>query len=237
MVCVTRSAVLMVLTAAQLSGQGFQTTPPRLTATGEGQVRVAPDRATVFIGVQTRGANAAGAASENARRQRAIIDTVKALGIPSTSISTQGYSVSPDIKYDNQTGAQKVNGYVVNNTVRVELSKIDQVGQVIDAGLAKGANEIGGVQFSLSNAVEARRAAIADAVRAARLDAEAMASAANGSVGPLIELSTSSPVYRPVFAASAMRTASTPTPIDAGEQVVTASVSAAWQFVPRPPSP
>src|ERR1051325_8075231 len=237
MVCVTRSAVLMVLTAAQLSGQGVQTTPPRLTATGEGQVRVAPDRATVFIGVQTRGANAAGAASENARRQRAIIATVTTLGIPTTSISMQEYSVTPDINYDNQAGAQKVNGYVVNNTVRVELSKIDQVGQVIDAGLAKGANEIGGVQFSLSNAVEARRAAIADAVRAARLDAEAMASAANGSVGPLIELSTSSPVYRPVFAASAMRTASTPTPIEAGEQVVTASVSAAWQFVPRPPSP
>lgn len=234
---VTRFAGLMVLAATRLVGQGSPAAPPRLMVTGEGQVRVTPDRATVFVGVQTRGATASGAASENARRQRAIIDTVKALGVPAQAISTQGYSVSPDVKYDNQSGTQKVNGYVVNNTVRVELLRIDQVGLVIDAGLAKGANEIGGVQFSLSNVADARRAAIADAVRAARLDADAMAAAANGSVGQLIELSSQTPMYRPVFAAAAMRTASAPTPVEAGEQVVTASVSVSWQFVPKPPGP
>jgi uncharacterized protein len=212
--------------------------PPRIVTSGEGQTHVTPDRATVFAGVQTHALTAAAAAADNARRQRAIIDTIKALGIPAAQIGTQNYSVSPEMRYDSNGGNPKVTGYAVTNTVRVELKNIEQVGRVIDASLAKGANEINGVQFGVSNLADVRREAIADAVKNARADAEALAAASGGSVGPLLEISSSGPVYRPLMSSMAIggtAGARTPTPVEPGEQTVTASVSVTWQFLPKPP--
>jgi len=204
---------------------------------GEGEVRVTPDRATIFVGVQTRALTAATAASENARRQRAIIDTVRALGVPIEQIATQNYSVTPEMTYPQVGGTPKLTGYVVDNTVRVELKKIDLVGAVIDAALAKGSNQINGVQFSVADIATPRRSAIADAVRNAKADAEALAAASGGSLGSLLEMSTSGPIVRPMMMSGPtmqLRSA-TPTPVQPGEQVVSANVTATWTFVPKPP--
>jgi uncharacterized protein YggE len=217
-------------------GQAVVPQPPRLVTSGEGETRVTPDRATVFVGVQTRALTASAAGAENARRQKAILDTLKAMGIPPDQLATQNYSVSPEMRYDpTGVASPKVVGYVVSNTVRVELKKMDQVGSVIDAALAKGANQIGGVQFGVSTVADARRIAISAAVRDARADAEAMAAAAGGSVGQLLELSSSTPPYRPRMSDIAMKVegmARAQTPIEPGEQVITATVSAVWQFIP-----
>jgi uncharacterized protein YggE len=210
--------------------------PPRLMTSGEGQTRVTPDRATVLIGVQTRALTAAAAGSDNARRQKAVLDTLKALGIPPEQLATQNYSVSPEMRYDPNGSNPKVTGYTVSNTVRVELKKLDQVGAVIDASLAKGANQIAGVQFSVSNVAEVRRTALAEAVRAARADAEVLAKAAGGTLGPLIEMTSAGSTDRPMMAQLQMRGAGAAgdatTPVEAGEQIISASVSATWQFIP-----
>src|SRR5262249_8014516 len=132
-------------------------------------------------------------------------------------------------------GPGRVVGYTVSNVVRVELKRIEQVGAVVDASLAKGANQINGIQFSSSTAAEARRTAMADAVRDARADAEALAKAAGGSVGPLIEVTSTAPPIRPMYADLAMRASAKvemATPIEPGEQVISATVSVIWQFVP-----
>jgi uncharacterized protein YggE len=141
------------------------------------------------------------------------------------------------MKYDPNGSNPRVTGYTVSNTVRVELKRIDQVGSVIDAALAKGANQIAGIQFSVSNMAEVRRTALGEAVRSARADAEVLAKAAGGTLGPLIEMTSSAPSYRPMMAQVQMRGVSEAaageiTPIQAEEQVVTASVSVIWQFIP-----
>ena len=238
MLTVVVAASVMLSSAARSQMMPPQP-PPRIITAGEGQTRAVPDRATVLVGVQTRGPSAAAAGADNAKRQRAILDTLKSLGIPSEQIATQNYSVSPEMRYEpNGSAPPKVVGYIVSNTVRVELKKMEQVATVIDASLAKGANQIDGVQFSVSNIADVRRTAIADAVRSARGDAEALASAAGGMVGPLLEISSSGPVYRPMFSAAAMKAegmSRAPTPIEPGEQTITASVSTTWQFVQKPP--
>jgi uncharacterized protein YggE len=217
-------------------GQILSPSPPRIVTSGEGQIRATPDRATVLVGVQTRALTAALAGADNARRQKAILDTLKALGIPPEQLMTQNYSVSPEMRYDPNGASPKVTGYTVSNTVRVELKKMEQVGPVIDASLAKGANQIAGIQFSVSNVADARRIAMAEAVRNARADAEALAKAAGGSLGPLIEMTTSGPVYRPMMqtmeAPGEVMATRMATPIQPGEQVITASVWATWQFIP-----
>ncbi|HTR78609.1 MAG TPA: SIMPL domain-containing protein, partial [Gemmatimonadaceae bacterium] len=63
-------------------------TGPEITASGQGDVRVTPDRATIYLGVQTRASTAAAAAADNARTQRDILDTLRAIGFTSQELST-----------------------------------------------------------------------------------------------------------------------------------------------------
>lgn len=218
------------LDAQAASNQG----PPRIIATGTGEARVSPDRATIFVGVQSRAATAAAAGADNARRQKAVLDTLKALGLTSDQLSTLNYNVSPEMQYNQNGGSPRVTGYVVTNTVRADVRKIDDVGRLIDAALGKGANEISSLQFYSSKADSARRAAMAEAVRNARADAEALAAAAGGSVGPILEMSTSSPPVRPFSEMPmAKMAAAQPTPIEPGQQTISASVNVRFTFVPK----
>lgn len=74
------------------------------------------------------------------------------------------------------------------------MRRVDQVGTLIDAALGGGVNVVGSLRFYSSRADEARRLALADAVTKGALDGDAMARAAGGTLGPLIEMSTSGPV-------------------------------------------
>jgi uncharacterized protein len=216
---------------------GSAAMPPQIVVAGVGETRVTPDRAVINIGVYSRAATAAAAARDNARKQQAIIDTVRALGISREQISTTQFNVSPEMRHIPQTGRNEITGYSVSNTVRVEVRQLDQVAAAIDAALAKGANQINSLDFSVSNADEPRRRALMQAIERARLDAEAMARAAGGSLGTVLELSTGYapiPIMRREMAmASAGRLqADVATPIEPGEEMIRAVVTARWQFVP-----
>jgi uncharacterized protein YggE len=208
---------------------------PQVVASATGEAQLTPDRAAVYIGVQTRASKANAAARDNAQRQGAIIDAIVALGIPREQISTENYRVSPDTRFDQATQRSSVIGYVVSNVVRVEVRRIDQIGSLLDTALAKGANQINSLDFFASNADSARHEALAQGVARARSDAEAMARAAGGTLGPLIELGTADtgprPVYRVMATMDAVRAA--PTPIEPGQQKIQVSVTARWQFVAR----
>ena len=90
------SAVLAtsIALAPIASAQSAPTMTPQVVTTGTGEVQLSPDRATVLVGVQSRAATVALATADNARRQRAIIDTLRALGLGSDQITTVNYNVS-----------------------------------------------------------------------------------------------------------------------------------------------
>lgn len=226
--------------AAQQAAQPSRWQGPDVVTSATGEARVTPDRAQIFIGVQTRAATAAQAGTDNARKTRAVIDAVKARGIPAEQIATSEYNLYPEYDQREQPreGPQtpRVIGYVVNNTVRIEVRRLDQVGAIIDATLAAGANMVNTIQFFASNVDAARRSALAEAVSRARGDAEALAKAAGGSLGALLELNTQSQPVRPVFGGERlmMRDAAAvaQTPIEPGQQTLTVWVSGRWGFEP-----
>lgn len=220
------------------SAQGLNVASPAasIVTSGTGEAKVTPDRAAVMVNVQTRASTAAAAAAENARRTTAVLDAVGKLGVPKSQLTTEGYSVNPEMVYGSgQT--PRVTGYVVTNTVRAETHRPDQAGAIIDAALGAGANMINGLSFYAASIDEPRREAIAAAVASARADAEAMAHAAGGSLGDLLELSTQGPTIppRPMYDMSVMarKADAAPTPVNPGEQNVSVFVSARWRFVAR----
>jgi uncharacterized protein len=231
-------ALLSFFALAAPTAHAQQSAPfpaPVITTSAVGEERVVPDRARLSIGVQTQAPTAADASSRNARLQRSVIDTLRALGVPQERITTSGYNVYPEQVYVEATRRNRITGYNVQNTVVVDLHRVDQVGPALDAVLAKGANLVSSLAFYSSDAEGARRRALANAVQRARLDAEAIARAAGGQLGALLEVSAVGFPDRPrpmVEMAMQARVAdAAPTPISEGTQTVTASVTVRWAFV------
>ena len=209
---------------------------PQIITAARGEVRVTPDRATIHISVQTRATTAAAAANENAAKQKAVFDALRALGLESDQLSTVNYSVYPEQRYEPNREPVVV-GYNVTNTLLVDVKKLSQVGPVIDAALSKGANMITSLQFYASNTDEARRTAIGSAIQKARLDAEAAARAAGGSLGGLLEISIGAYYAPPPSPLAVTRgqvaAVAEATPISPGEQTLSVDVNTRWRFVGR----
>jgi uncharacterized protein YggE len=234
------AAALPLAVAAQTSPT--PEAPPAIVVTAEGKRTMAPDRASVFLSVHNRGRTPTLAGTENARIATAIRNAVQALGIDRAQISTMNYNVQPDI--DIIQGPQgretrRDSAYIATNTVRVEIRNLDLVSRVIDTALTVGATNVMSVSYWLADAARARRDATVEAVRVARENAEAIAAAAGGSLGDLMELTTQ-PVRilgpQPVMMAAegyarADMIAAAPTPVSPRDIDVTAYVTARWKFV------
>jgi uncharacterized protein YggE len=198
----------------------------RIVVTGEGTASARPDRARVTVGVRTARPSAADALAANNRRTRAVIEAVRQVGVPSAAIETRALSMR------RQTGegdtAASGRRYVVTNAVRVD-SDVDQVGAVIDEAVAAGANRVSGIAFATADedalANEARRRA----VRAARAKAELLAQEAGVSLGPVRAIvEGGGPGPRPVMRAAR----AAPTPVEAGQAEVRATVTVTFALEP-----
>lgn len=229
---------LLCLSLASVAAAQESTRPqvPQIVVSATGEVKVTPDRATISIGVQSRAATAAAAAGQNSQKQRAVIEAIKARGVPTEQISTSNFNVIPETRYDREgQQAPRTTSYLVVNTVTVELKRVDQVGPVIDAALAAGANQINSLAFSVQNADSARRAALASAMAKAKADAEVIARAAGGTLGSLIEaaaMDVGGP--RPMFMrAEAAMVADKSVPVEPGQETISAGINARWQFLQR----
>jgi uncharacterized protein YggE len=95
--------------------------------------------------------------------------------------------------------------------------------------LGAGANRIESVNFGVADVEQPRRQALAAAVAQARSLGEAMAEAAGGRLGPLIELRMQGALPVPAYR-EAMVAQEAMTPILPGEVTVTATVQARWTF-------
>ena len=227
------SAVLSACTSlpAQTSTPPSREITPVISSSGEGRREMAPDKATIILGVETRAKTPAAAASANADRMTAIRAALVRAGVAERDIATARYSLGLHFGR-NEADTQ----YVAANLVTVTTRQLDQVGRIIDTGLGAGANNINQLQYDLTDRTAAQAEALGDAVANARRQAEVMAEAAGGRLGELIELGTQPGEYRPFFAGdmamARMQSAAAPTPVSPGAVTVMAMVNARWRFVP-----
>lgn len=201
-------------------------TAPTIVVVGEGRVEAVPDMATLRLGVQER-ADSPGAALERvSEATRAVLDRIEAAGVPSRDVQTSELSLGAVWEYDQDRQGQRLAGYEASNVVTVRARDLDGLGPLLDGVVAAGATRFDGLQFGLSESValqdEARRRAVADALRKAALYAEA-AGVPLGPVTRIGEESTGLP--RPPTLRSADMAMSEAVPIAQGEIEVVARVT------------
>ena len=161
----------------------------QLVTKGRGETRIAPDRATVELAIETRGADPAEARRLNGRKEAAVLGKLRALGVPTSDVTTVAYLGG------DWESSMRERDNIARSVIRIVLRQPQQVSSVVDSALEAGASRVVSVKFTSSRESEARRTALASAIAEARADAEAMARAAGGTLGALVEL-TSEPTER-----------------------------------------
>lgn len=201
-----------------------------LSATGE--VTRVPDLATISAGVVTRSNTATAAIQQNANRMERVRAALKSAGIADRDIQTSNLSLNPEYRYENNL-PPKLTGYTASNQVSIRFRDIRNSGQILDALVSQGANQISGPNLSIDHPEAALDEARAKAAAAGRARAELYARALGMRVVRLLSVSESggyaAPPPMPVMMeARAMDSAQTK--IDPGEQKLQVSLAMTFEL-------
>jgi hypothetical protein len=205
-----------------------------LTVNGTGKVYLTPDIAYITIGVHTEDENATKAVADNNTQTQKVIDVLKSEGIAEKDIQTTNFSIYPQKEYDSEGKPTGKIVYIVDNSVYVTVRDLDKVGDVLDATVQAGANNISGIQFDVADKSAALSQARKSAVEDAEAKAQELASAAGVSLGAVqtISESTSSapiPMYD-MRAAAPMAAEAASVPVQAGQMLLTIDVNIVYEI-------
>jgi uncharacterized protein YggE len=200
-----------------------------VTVAATGTVSVQPDIAHVSAGVVSEADTAREALQRNSDTMKQLIDGLKSGGVDAKDIRTTTFRVEP--RYDNPRNgrAASVVGYRVVNQVTITARDLAKLGELLDKLVGLGANQMGSISFEVSSAEtlkdEARKQAMANALRRARLLAEA----AGATVGEALTIAEEvfPPPPRP-YPAGRVAMSAESVPIEQGSQMLEVRVQVTW---------
>ena len=205
---------------------------PALNLSAYGEVKAAPDMATISFGVVVEAPTAAEAMSQNAARMAQVMTALRRAGIEARNVQTSGLNLSAQYDYvENQP--PKLRGYQASNQVTVIIDDLTRVGTTADAVVAAGVNQINGIGFGLRDPSAAENQARQIAVRNLQAKAALYSQALGVSLGGIRSLSEgggySPPSPQPMFARSAMAAADS-TQVAPGELTVRIDITGVYDL-------
>ncbi len=225
--------VLMAVLLSSCSGVGYNEKNLRtMSVTGHGEVYLIPDIAYINIGTRSEAMDVATALADNNQQAKSISAVLTEQGIDPLDIQTTAFNVYPYQNYgpDGQPAEMK---YVVENTVNVKVRALNRLGEILDAVVRSGANQINGISFDLEDKKqaesEARRLAIQDATE----KAQELAGIAGINLGQLQNInvySNGSP--QPLFnvKGSGYSDVTSEAPISSGQMIISADANLVYSL-------
>lgn len=164
--------------------------PRNLNVSGLGVVYLTPDIAYINIGVNTQRENAAQAVEVNKEQTTKVIQALKDFGVDEKDIRTTNFSIWSNPQYD-PAGTGQILGttYSVDNTVNVTIRDLDKLGDLLDAAVQAGANNIYSIQFDVEDKSAANTEARTLAVENAKTQAQELAGAAGVELAEIQSIS------------------------------------------------
>jgi uncharacterized protein YggE len=204
-----------------------QTAPPAMiSVTGEATISVPPDLAQIEAGVTSEAKTARDAIEANNAAMGKVLLALKGAGIEEKDYQTSRLSLQPQYA-PNRGGPSPVVGYHASNRVTVRVRDVAKVGNVIDTLVGAGANDIGGINFTVSQASKLLDDARAQAIADARRKADIYAKAAGVTLGaPLSITEEGSPGPMPFRKLSGSLAAAAP--VAQGEETLAVTVNVSW---------
>lgn len=216
-----------------------QSTPLMLPGNGtllqlsaHGETHRAPDVAEISAGVVIQNLDANAALRANAQRMTAVVAALKQAGVADRDIQTASLSLQP--QYDYRDNQPHITGYQASNTVNVRLRDLAKTGDVVDALVKQGANQINGPTFSVDKPEAAMDEARTAAIKQARSRADLYATATGLKVRRIVSISEGSDMGQPrpmmMMAKASDSSAPGSTPIAVGENTLGVDVNVVFEL-------
>jgi len=223
----THVLVLLLLVAPIARAADTWTGPPVVVTTGTGEIRTAPDRATVTLTSEARAKTAKDAQQQEAQSTTAVRKLLADMKIPNDSVRTTSYDLQQEFDYTQ--GKQVPRGYVARHALEVRVDDLAQLGDLISKAVDAGSAAVSGIQFDVKARDELERQALKKAVEDARARADAAAAGAGTSVASVIKVEEQRQFEPPrprMFARADMAAAAAPvaTPVAEGEIEIRSTV-------------
>jgi uncharacterized protein len=220
-------------TATQTPGGSAPTTD--VGVSGTGHVFASPDTAVASVGVDITDATLALATSDASAKMTAVLDKIKSLGVDSKDITTISYDVNPITSNPKEGETPTITGYQVSNVVRVKIRNLADVGKILDAAVAAGANTLNSLYFTVDDPTPLEKQARQQAVSDAMTKAKTLADAAGVKLGPITSISEnlSTPIpflSRAAAPAAVGLGAGAPGPVETGQTEITVNVEMHFQI-------
>lgn len=240
-----KRSLLLLLTIVLLAGCGphalhrtaLQAPLPQLVVQAEGQVEINPDQLQLRLGVVTEAAEAELALAQNNQRMAAVMQMLAEVGIAEAEMATGQFHIRPEwSRPPRPTPAnwqREIVGYQVSNELLLTTTKVELAGKLLGLAQQAGANQIGGLQFGLTDPTSHRQQAIEIATEKAIRKAQTMAAAANVKLGAVqsISLNDQGNGPQPRMMMAEARTASVePVPVATGKVEVAAAVTIIYRL-------
>jgi uncharacterized protein YggE len=223
---IVAAAIAVALLAVPAHAQAPADFPSAISVTGEATVSVPPDLAQVDAGVTSDAKTAREASDANNAAMGKVLLALKGAGIEEKDYQTSRLSLQPQYPA-NRSGPSPIVGYRASNRVTIRVRDVTKIANVIDTLVGAGANDIGGINFMVSQASklldDARKQAVADA----RRKAEIYAKAAGVTLGAPLSISEEGAAPRPVFRAK-MAAEMAAAPVAQGEETLSVTVNVSW---------
>ena len=207
-----------------------------LFVSGSATANTKTDKVTVSLGVETADKTAEKALLSNSNLMNTVIDALKASGLQQNETSTSSFSIKPNYNYSKYGDGGNLMGFTVSNLIHIESSNIDSVSQWIDTAVQAGANIVNDIYFSLSEEKlqKIKNVLLKEAVANAKTKADIVAGAAGINVGGIKSIMVEEigfpPVPGPLYSKSVSSDEVSSTPILAGEQEVSTTVSIVYMM-------
>jgi uncharacterized protein YggE len=194
-----------------------------ITVVGTGSVNVTPDRASFAFGTVNQAATANAALAASSQSIARVIAAIKKAGVAQADIQTSDVSLSPRM----DDAGNEIVGYTASNTVTATIRKLGDAGDVVDAAVGAGSNQVYGPNLLGSDQDAAYRNALKAAVAEARAKAETLAAAANATLGKITAIVEGGGAMPMPVAVGAKDSS---VPIEPGSQQIQATVSVTFAF-------
>ncbi len=206
-----------------------------IMVTGLGKARANPDQATMSVGVNVSNENINLAVKESNDTIARITEVVKELGVEEDDIQTTNFNIWAEEQWDPETGQRKEEKlYRVDSTVQINVNDVEKIGEILEASITNGANNIYGLRFGIQDpsglTAEARLGALDDArQRAEQIAAELGVTL--GEVQSVVEISGGS--VMPFFESAefGIGGGGGEPPISEGSMTVTVSVQVTFKII------
>jgi uncharacterized protein YggE len=241
-VLVLASNLVMEVVMAQAADE--KKTQRTISVVGQGKVSAKPDIAEISVGFVNRARTAREALETNNQRLTDLFQLLRENGIEERDIQTLRFSVHPEYgpivpgppgQPPGHSPASII-GYQVQNSVRITLRDKSRAGPLVDAVVARGANQVYGITYRISEPFtdQARRLAMEDARKKAAL----LAGQAGLVVGLPVSIREEASPYAvappPPSGPYAMAASAAPVPLASGEQDISVTVHVVFEADRQP---